>query len=70
MGKNAQFRQKIKNQKLAAQNRREKIELEKQQNGAIYQTHHPLVSHKYSEQKKNELREFEQKILKDVQLKI
>ena len=74
MGKNAQFRNKIRNQKIAAQNRRKKIELEKQEKEAMYQTHHPLhhplISHKYSERKKKELRIFEQKLLKGSQLEI
>ena len=70
MGKNAQFRQNIKAQKSRAKKREEEIALKKQQREAVYRMNHPLVSHKYPENKKKELREFEQKLLKDSQLEI
>ena len=68
MGRNAQFRKKIRRQQERTQARKEQKqqELEEQKN----QINRNLVSHKYSDKQKAELREFESKLLNGITLEL
>ena len=69
MGKNAKFRQKIKNMQERAKNRKEQEVKEKQKKIIDYQNHHPLLiasrGNEFSKRERKELRNFEKELLKD-----
>ena len=68
MGRNAQFREKIRRQKERAQARKEQKQqkLEERQN----RINRNFVSHKYSDEQKAELRRFENDLLNGTELDI
>ena len=66
MGRNAQFREKIRRQKERAQARKEQKQQELKKSGKRINGN--LVSHKYSDERKAELRNFEKDLLKEIDL--